>query len=135
MYSNKQVYVKNTKGEFKTTFGNCIFEDLEVVSPKEILKHPQYIHVELMETDSQVVLKRVEKGGIPFGHAPQCPCKKDFDRSLLKKKEVLTAVCCMIENIDTKEVLLTQRAEYMRTFPNTWYLIHFKQKGVSRWSC
>jgi ribosome-interacting GTPase 1 len=120
-YSNKQVYVKDVKGEFKTTFGRCIFEDLGVEPPKEILKTPQYIHVELNETDSQVFLKRIEKGGIPFGHAQQCPCTKDFDRSLLKKKEVLTAVCCIIENIDTNEVLITQRADYMRTFPNTWY--------------
>ena len=119
-YSTRTVHVDNSKKIEKTTFGDCIFDLLDTESPKEIQNHAPFTKVEMIENGEKIILKKVEKNGIYLGHATECPCKQIYDREKLKKKEIFNAVCVVIENIDTKEVLITQRAKFMRTFPNTW---------------
>eukprot|EP01080_Neovahlkampfia_damariscottae_P002049 gene2049-1555_t len=119
-YSSKTVHINNSKGLEKTTFGDCIFDLLEVEPSKEVKPHAPYTKVVVEENDQKITLQKVKEKGIFLGHAPDCPCTKSYDRQKLKKKEIFTAVCVVIENIDTQEVLITQRAKFMRTFPNTW---------------
>lgn len=109
--------ILNTNQQLITPkFEQCIFGLFNL--------HNQFETSATINTDDHSITITLQKNCIPFGHATQCPCSllNPQQVKLLppEKKTILVAVSVLIENVDTREVLITKRCSHMRTFPGTW---------------
>ena len=121
------VHLRSSKGQTRVAnFSECILEYVHRHEKIEAVPNQDEGFVHCSLEDGKLVLERASpKTGLMLRHPARCPPKMMTCEDIAKlpddiaQRGINVGVCAILESSD-QHVLLTRRAQHMRTFPGIW---------------